>query len=176
VVAHPPCQRWGRFWHGSTAKPHQFKLGDDGGCFKAAIRSVEDFGGVIEHPADSHAWDAFHINRPPRAGGWIDSGRDKVSWTCCVYQGRYGHLSGKATWLLAVGVKHRDLPELRWGKTEQRIHPRALELHGYEKARRIGMVAMVGGKDKTRIRNSTPVEFRDVLLDIAGRAIVDGKT
>ena len=33
VVAHPPCQRWGRFWHGSTRKPHQYKLGDDGGCF-----------------------------------------------------------------------------------------------------------------------------------------------
>ena len=31
VVAHPPCERWGRFWHGSTRKPHQFKLGDDGG-------------------------------------------------------------------------------------------------------------------------------------------------
>lgn len=31
VVAHPPCQRWGRFWHGSTRKPHQFQLGDDGG-------------------------------------------------------------------------------------------------------------------------------------------------
>lgn len=30
VIAHPPCQRWGRFWHGSTAKPHQYKLGDDG--------------------------------------------------------------------------------------------------------------------------------------------------
>lgn len=37
VVAHPPCQRWGRFWHGSTRKPHQFSLGDDGGCFAAAI-------------------------------------------------------------------------------------------------------------------------------------------
>jgi hypothetical protein len=23
IVAHPPCQRWGRFWHGSTRKPHQ---------------------------------------------------------------------------------------------------------------------------------------------------------
>ena len=36
VVSHPPCQRWGRFWHGSTRKPHQYKLGDDGGCFEAA--------------------------------------------------------------------------------------------------------------------------------------------
>lgn len=25
VVAHPPCQRWGRYWHGSVRKPHQFK-------------------------------------------------------------------------------------------------------------------------------------------------------
>jgi len=32
VIAHPPCQRWGRFWHGSTRKPHQYTKGDDGGC------------------------------------------------------------------------------------------------------------------------------------------------
>ncbi|MFM9928165.1 hypothetical protein VLK31_34705 [Variovorax sp. H27-G14] len=63
-----------------------------------------------------------------------------------------------------------DRPELKWGPSEQRIHPRALELHGYEKARRIGMMAMVGGKDKTRIRNATPAEFRDVLLAIARSA------
>jgi hypothetical protein len=25
VVAHPPCQRWGRFWHGSPSRPHQFQ-------------------------------------------------------------------------------------------------------------------------------------------------------
>ena len=36
VVAHPDCRRWGRFWHGSTRKPHQFKLGDDGGKFASA--------------------------------------------------------------------------------------------------------------------------------------------
>jgi hypothetical protein len=29
---------------------------------------------------------------------------------------------------------------------------------------------MVGGKDKTRIRNTTPGPFRDALLDIARRA------
>lgn len=33
-----------------------------------------------------------------------------------------------------------------------------------------GMMAMVGGKDKTRIRNATPPEFRDVLIDLARRA------
>jgi hypothetical protein len=62
------------------------------------------------------------------------------------------------------------LPELVWGKCEQRISARALELHGYEKARRIGVMAMVGGKDKTRIRNATPLPFRDVLIILAESA------
>jgi hypothetical protein len=170
VVAHPPCQRWGRFWHGSTRKPHQYRLGDDGGSFAAALSAVERFGGVIEHPADSHAWAAFGMFAPDRSGGWRGA-RD--GWTCCVYQGHYGHLAGKPTWLYAVGLALGQLPALRWGKTEQRLHPRAVEKHGYEKARRIGMMAMVGGKDKTRIRNATPTEFRDVLLDLARRTRVE---
>jgi len=160
VVAHPPCQRWGRFWHGSTRKPHQFKLGDDGGCFEFALASVRKWGGVLEHPKDSHAWAHFGLNKPPASGGWVKAD-DFGGWTCCVFQGHYGHFSGKPTWLYVVGT---DLPELRWGKTEQRIHPIALERHGYVKARRIGMMAMVGGKDKTRIRNATPETFRDILL------------
>lgn len=45
VVAHPPCQRWGRFWHGSTRKPHQYELGADGGCFIQALLAVQQFGG-----------------------------------------------------------------------------------------------------------------------------------
>lgn len=32
------------------------------------------------------------------------------------------------------------------------------------------MLAMVGGKDKTRIRNATLIEFRDLLLRIAASA------
>lgn len=162
VVAHPPCQRWGRFWHGGTRKPHQFTLGDDGGCFAAAIAAVRRWGGILEHPADSHAWKAFGLGPPSRAGGWQSS--DVHGFSCCVDQGHYGHFANKRTWLYACGV---ELPELTWGTGEQRIHPRALELHGYEKARRIGMVAMVGGKDKARIRNATPPAFRDVLLSIA---------
>lgn len=84
-----------------------------------------------------------------------------------MYQGHYGHFAGKGTWLLVAGVAQENLPELRWGKTEQRLHPTAVAKHGYAKARRIGMMAMVGGKDKTRIRNATPPEFRDLLLAIS---------
>lgn len=46
-----------------------------------------------------------------------------------------------------------------------------LDRYGYEKARRIGVVAMIGGKNKTKIRNATPIEFRDVLISIARTAI-----
>jgi hypothetical protein len=63
VICHSPCQRWGRFWHGSTRKPHQFKLGDDGECFEAAFKALKRFGGVLEHPAHSKAFDAFSIRK-----------------------------------------------------------------------------------------------------------------
>lgn len=177
VVAHPPCQRWGRFWHGSTRKPHQYKMGDDNGCFAAALRPLLRCGGVLEHPADSNAWAHFGLNKPPRAGGWVNASNDPLDfldpplWTCCVYQGHYGHPSGKATWLLATGMRRDQLPELKWGKTEQRLPEWMIERYGYEKARRIGVVAMVGGKNKTAIRNATPEPFRDVLLSIARQAI-----
>jgi hypothetical protein len=163
VVAHPPCQRWGRFWHGSTRKPHQFKLGDDDGCFAAALASVRRWGGVLEHPADSHAWKAFGLIAPPRTGGWHQAD-DLGGWTCYVEQGHYGHFARKGTWLYANGVV---LPELVWGRGAQRLNPIALEKYGYEKARRIGMMAMIGGKFKTAIRNATPVAFRDILIGIA---------
>lgn len=167
VVAHPPCQRWGRYWGGAPRKPHQYAMGNDDGCFASSLASVRQWGGVLEHPKDSHAWRFFGLTKPPRNGGWVQAD-DLGGFTCCVWQGHYGHLAGKPTWLYAVGC---DLPELRWGPCEQRIHPRALELHGYAKARRIGMMAMVGGKDKTRIRNATPPAFRDVLITMARSAV-----
>lgn len=171
VIAHPPCQRWGRFWHGSTRKPHQFKLGDDGGCFAAALDALEKFGGVLEHPCDSHAWRFFGITPPRRHAGWTwtnpPKGRGGEWWTCYVEQGHYGHMSRKPTWLLTQGLTFSQLPQLDWSRGEQRLHPTALARYGYEKARRIGMTAMVGGKDKTKIRNATPPQFRDVLIGIA---------
>lgn len=168
VVAHPPCQRWGRFWHGSTRKPHQYRLGDDGGCFQSALWSVRRFGGVIEHPADSHAWSWFQLRRPPRHGGWIKAD-DFGGWTCCVDQGNYGHAARKRTWLYVVSA---DPPaELLWEPCEQRIPAWMIERYGYAKARRIGVVAMVGGKHKTAIRNRTPEPFRDLLLKLARETV-----
>lgn len=63
-------------------------------------------------------------------------------------------------WCEVIGKKNK--PTMDW-------HP--VLFHGADgvelQARRIGVVAMVGGKDKTKIRNATPEPFRDVLLSIA---------
>lgn len=166
VVAHPDCRRWGRYATGSPRKPAQYRVGEDEGRFASALTAVRNHGGVLEHPKDSLAWDWFGLQKPPATGGWVRA--DSFDgWTCCVDQGHYGHFANKRTWLYAVGV---ELPSLLWGKGAQRLHPRAVELHGYAKARRIGVMAMVGGKDKTRIRNATPEPFRDLLLSIARSA------
>lgn len=71
VVAHPPCERWGRFWFGGTHKgSKRYALGDDGGCFSAALAAVRRWGGVLEHPEGSHAWAAHGLMTPePRGGG-----------------------------------------------------------------------------------------------------------
>jgi hypothetical protein len=166
VVAHPECQRWGRFWHGSTRKPHQFKLGDDNGCFAAALASVRKWGGVLEHPADSHAWKAFNLTAPKRFAGWSRAD-DCSGFTCYVEQAHYGHAARKGTWLYACGVA---LPELNWTRAEQRLPAYAIKRYGYAKARRIGVMAAIGGKDKTKLRNATPPEFRDLLISIAKSA------
>lgn len=92
---------------------------------------------------------------------------DVGGWTCCVDQGWYGHFSNKATWLYAVGAA---LPELPWGRGPVRMPAWMIERYGERKASRIGLVAMVGGKDKTRIREATPPAFRDMLLAMARSA------
>lgn len=166
VVAHPECQRWGRYWHGAPRKPHQYNKGEDAGVFAAALTAVRNHGGVLEHPKDSHAWRWFGLSPPPAKGGWAQA--DAFGgWTCCVDQGFYGHLANKPTWLYAA---HVDLPDLIWGRGAQRLTPEMIARYGYEKARRVGPMALIGGKDKTKIRNATPAPFRDVLLSIARSA------
>ena len=61
VIAHPPCARWGRYWSGGPSASYKRKLGDDGGCFAAALASVRKWGGVLEHPEASHAWTTFGL-------------------------------------------------------------------------------------------------------------------
>lgn len=148
VVAHPPCERFGR-WAGVHA-------GQDDGCFASALRAVRDFGGVIEHPTDSLAWRIHGLTAPPRKGGWIPAG-DEIGSTCCVEQGHYGHRARKASWLYAA---HVELPALMWGPSVASIKPRP----GRDpvRERRIGTVQRMSRKQ----RRATPLPFRDLLLSI----------
>lgn len=171
VVAHPPCQRWGKMWMGSPSAiargfPRK-KKGDDGGCFQHALWAVRTFGGVLEHPKHSYAWTHFGLAKPPASGGWIKAD-DNGGWTCCVEQGRYGHWMRKPTWLYAVDC---DLPELDWGISDP-VYPQwAIERYGLARCKRMEEIAFKGGGVDSSPRNATPTEFRDILLNMARSSI-----
>lgn len=142
VVAHPPCKRWGNYWHGSPSKPHEHLLGDDDGCFAHALWAVRTFGGVLEHPAGSRAWDWFGLY-PPAWLGWghVDrfGGR-----TIEVDQSDFGHMAPKKTWLYAV------LP----------VFPRLAPVTPHAETKPVEKLSKLQ-------RRLTPEPFRDVLLDLA---------
>lgn len=166
VVAHPPCQRWGKLWAGQPLwikrTGERKRKGDDGGCFKSALFDVRRFGGVLEHPWGSHAWEFFGLRKPSRQGGWIKA--DEYGWTCCVEQGRYGHYARKPTLLYAVGT---ELPELEWGESEPQFPPEAVERHGLDYCKRAGELAFKGGGTDSSPRIGTPTAFRDLLIGMA---------
>ena len=164
VVAHPPCERWGRYWSGGPSARVRRKMGDDNGCFAAALHAVRTYGGVLEHPEASHAWRWFGLNPPPQSGGWVNA--DLLGgWTCCVAQGNYGHRAQKLTWLYAHGC---ELPPLKWGLTPGRVRF-DVGYHSAEERRRATRTGVCQRLSK-RQRAATPPEFRDLLLSIARSA------
>jgi hypothetical protein len=161
VIAHPPCERWGRYWGGAPWQTERKTKGDDGGCFAAALAAVRRWSGVIEHPEASHAWSVFGLTTPPRCGGWVVA--DFVGgWTSCIEQGHYGHRARKATWLYAHGI---ELPSLKWGRARGAFN---LLDEGYhskeERARKIK--TGVSQRLSARERAATPIEFRDLLISM----------
>lgn len=154
VVAHPPCQLWGNFalvnfarWGGEHNRP-----GNDGGCFDAAVRAVEAFGGVLEHPAGSRAF-REHGLPVPDGSGWQATLRG--GWVCEVWQSAYGHRANKATWLYYVGRPPR---QLRWNR------PIGTHQIGFHDQR--GKAANKPTLSR-REANATPIEFRDELIRLA---------
>lgn len=160
VVAHPPCQLWGAMaavnyarWGGEHNKP-----GNDDGCFESALRSVIEYGGVLEHPAKTRAWAHYGLEKPVGIGWKSANG----GWVCEVWQSAYGHRANKATWLYYRG--NQPPADLRWSR------PTGTHQVGFQDRR---------GKDKNkptlgkREANATPVEFRDELLALARLSVSD---
>lgn len=173
VVAHPPCERWGRYWFGGPSARVRREMGDDAGCFESAIESVERWGGVLEHPEGSHAWRAFGIATPPRKGRWVRAGLYRPGWTCCVEQGHYGHPARKATWLYAVAKDGARPPELKWGRApgdfarlDDGYHSAAERQAKYAAGRR-PFVTGVCQRLSKRQRALTPPVFADELIRLA---------
>lgn len=150
VVAHPPCQLWVNLaavnfkrYGGEHNRP-----GNDGGCFAFALRSVRQYGGVLEHPAFSNAW-AAHGLLAPREAGWTPAGPNE--WVCEVWQSAYGHRARKRTWLFVASASRP--PELNWTRSPG--------------------VAQCGWFDRIkptlskREAMATPPAFREALLGIA---------
>jgi hypothetical protein len=152
VVAHPPCQLWINYaelnfkrYGGGHNMPR-----NDGGCFASALHSVRLFGGVLEHPAFSKAWDWFDLPKPPRHM-W---GHGRKEWVCEVWQSAYGHKARKRTWLYYVGDEQP--PELDWTRPTGTAQ--------------IGWFDRVKPVLSKQAANATPIPFRDLLLSIARSA------
>lgn len=154
VVAHPPCQLWGKFarvnykrWGGEHNKP-----GNDGGCFASALSSVRKYGGVIEHPAFSYAWEAFNLPHP-QINKWTKIGSE---WVCEIWQSAYGHKARKRTWLLYCG--ENDPHKMRWGRQDGTHQIGFQDQRG--KARN---KPTISGK----AASATPLAFREELISLA---------
>lgn len=171
VVAHPPCARWGRYWDGGPSAKVRRELGDDGGCFAAALASVRKWGGILEHPEASHAWKRFGLRLPEWEGGWLPAD-DLGGYTCCVSQGHYGHDARKMTWLYLFGLPFDELPALKWGPSVDKVRlecgfrSAAERKEGMRDRRKNGIVENRLGH---KARLITPNAFRDLLIGIAAK-------
>ena len=154
VIAHPPCQLWGKMakinykrWGGDHNKP-----GNDGGCFKFALDTVNRVGGVIEHPAQTYAWNEYGLSKPEK-NKWVKSG---IGWACEVWQSAYGHKANKATWLYYVG-KSKPF-DLIWDR------PKGSHQIGCYDQRGKSLNKPTLNKKES---NATPIKFRDELIKLA---------
>jgi hypothetical protein len=164
VVAHPPCQLWGKMaavnyarWGGDHNRP-----GNDGGCFAAALAAVRRWGGVLEHPAATYAWAAHDLPKPP-SRGW--SRTFCGGWVCEVWQSAYGHRASKATWLYSFGATP---PDLNWSRP-----PGTHQIGFHDQRGKERNKPTISGKSAS----ATPLPFRDLLISIArsaGHARVPG--
>lgn len=159
VVAHPPCNKWSPLAYINRQRIPGYEIGDDDGCFEAALNAVRTWGGVLEHPARSLAWKHYGLDKPERGiwKGWFGSYVTEVD------QGVYGHRARKRTWLYVV-ASHVPA-ELDWSPAES-----AVVVSGFTRQPKGAHVACEQRRVRPKEASSTPPAFRDVLLHMARTA------
>lgn len=158
VVAHPPCAKWSPLAYINQKRIPGYRVGDDGGCFEAALHAVRTYGGVLEHPANSIAWRYFDLPKPQRYFWSAPLPLERGAVTE-VDQGCYGHRARKRTWLYAVGD---FLPELDW-----RVAESDAIVSGFTHQPKGAHVACEQRRVRPREASRTPDAFRDLLVSIA---------
>ncbi len=151
VIAHPPCHRWHQL-SAVNNKRWGYVINDDDGCFAAALAAVREYGGVLEHPAETRAF-KFHNIPEPVSGNWqrtIDG-----DWVTEIWQSSYGHRARKRTWLLYHG----------------RTMPPVLKWHKVPGTHQIGWFDRKLPQLPKRDLSTTPDLFRDLLIEIARAAL-----
>ncbi len=97
VIAHPPCAPWGRF-------RRIMRTVQRADLAVRAVQQVRQWGGVLEHPAESHLWVAMELPRPGEPSDrW--GGRSML-----IRQSWWGHRAPKLTWLYFVGCTPPPVP------------------------------------------------------------------
>lgn len=155
VVAHPPCARWCQLASVNEAR-YGHRIGEDYGTFEAALKAVRTYGGILEHPAYTLAWDHYDLPVPLR-GCWTGSLWDD-GWVTEVSQSAYGCPARKRTWLYL----HGDPLPLDWRDAPGELVVGAGVYVGEAAGR---------GRLQKKHASSTPPAFRDMLLSLARSAV-----
>jgi len=91
IIAHPPCRSWGNYKHKSKGTQLEKSY---------AIHSIimaRLWGGIVEHPKNSHLWKTFQFPKPGKT--------DIYNGTIInINQSWFGHQAEKNTNLYIVGL------------------------------------------------------------------------
>jgi hypothetical protein len=116
-----------------------------------AICAVSEWGGVLEHPAESSLWGARGLPWPGRFPDGVGG------YSIEIDQFRWGHRAEKLTWLYIVGCEPDDLPPIPLRESEPthcvrptKCYPRLPSITKSE-------------------REHTPIEFAKWLVEVARR-------
>lgn len=101
AIAHPPRRSWGH------QREHAHPAYGEHELSILAVRQVQTWGGVLEHPASSALWG--HCGLPGPGATWCDY---LGGWSLSVSLRWWGHWAERRMWLYIVGIQPADIPTL----------------------------------------------------------------